>query len=128
MLIDFDKIAETHAVDFRGGHGIFDRRIFEDPRVKIMYSTLRPGASTGLHRHEQNCEIMFVVSGEDRPRPAVPRYRGRTPLILECVPLADWPLLRECNVPLENTLQRTENALKPCNHLTHNVLTPYLPM
>lgn len=64
MLIDFDKIAETHAVDFRGGHGIFDRRIFEDPRVKIMYSTLRPGASTGLHRHEQNCEIMFVVSGE----------------------------------------------------------------
>ena len=64
MLIDFDKIAETHAVDFRGGHGVFDRRIFEDPRVKIIYSTLRPGASTGLHRHEQNCEIMFVVSGE----------------------------------------------------------------
>ena len=29
------------------------------------------------------------------------------------------------NAPLENTLQRTENALKSCNHLIHNVLTPF---
>ena len=28
-----------------------------------MYSTLRPGASTGLHTHEGNCEIIYVVSG-----------------------------------------------------------------
>ena len=32
------------------------------------------------------------------------------------------------NAPLENTLQRTENALKSCNHLIHNALTPFLLM
>ena len=32
------------------------------------------------------------------------------------------------NAPLENTLQRTENPLKSCNHLTHNALTPSLLM
>ena len=64
MKIDFDKIKETHTMAFRGGEGLFDRRIFEDERVKIMYSTLRPGASIGLHSHEDNCEVMFVISGE----------------------------------------------------------------
>ncbi len=40
-----------------------------------------------------------------------------------------WVFCLICsNAPLENTLQRTENALKPCNHLIHNALTPYLPM
>ena len=89
---------------------------------------LRKESETATIGHK-NADGPRALCGEpDRPRPAVPRYRGRTPLILGCVPVADWSLLRECNVPLENTLQRTENALKPCNHLTHNVLTPYLPM
>ena len=57
------KIAEAHLEGFKGGQGKLDTRNYVDDKVKIMYSTLRPGASTGLHTHEGNCEIIYVVSG-----------------------------------------------------------------
>ena len=63
MVIDFEKIAEAHLEGFKGGQGKLDTRNYVDDKVKIMYSTLRPGASTGLHVHEGNCEIIYVVSG-----------------------------------------------------------------
>ena len=63
MVIDFEKIAEAHLEGFKGGQGKLDTRNYADDKVKIMYSTLRPGASTGLHVHEGNCEIIYVVSG-----------------------------------------------------------------
>lgn len=63
MIIDFENIAEAHITGFKGGKGELATRNFVDPLVKIMYSTLRPGASSGLHTHEDNCEIIFVVSG-----------------------------------------------------------------
>lgn len=64
MVIDFDKIAEVHQMNFKGGQGLLDTRNYVDEKVKIMYSTLRPGATTGLHTHEGNCEIVYVISGE----------------------------------------------------------------
>ncbi|MGI6232063.1 MAG: cupin domain-containing protein [Prevotella sp.] len=64
MIIDFDKIPEAHLTNFKGGKGPLDTRNYVDDKVKIMYSTLRPGASSGLHTHEQNCEIVYVISGE----------------------------------------------------------------
>ena len=63
MVIDFEKIAEAHLEGFKGGKGKLDTRNFVDDKVKIMYSTLRPGATTGLHTHEGNCEVVFVISG-----------------------------------------------------------------
>ena len=51
MVIDFEKIAEAHLEGFKGGQGKLDTRNYVDDKVKIMYSTLRPGASTGLHTH-----------------------------------------------------------------------------
>lgn len=63
MIIDFDKIAEVHQMDFKGGHGALDTRNYEDGSARIMYSTLRPGASSGLHTHQGNCEIVYVISG-----------------------------------------------------------------
>ena len=63
MVIDFEKIAEAHLEGFRGGQGNLDTRNYGDDRVRMVYSTLRPGASTGLHTHEGNCEIIYVVSG-----------------------------------------------------------------
>ena len=64
MIIDFDKVPEVHQEGFKGGKGFLDTRNYVDEKVKIMYSTLRPGASSGMHRHDENCEIIFVVSGE----------------------------------------------------------------
>ena len=63
MIIDFEKIAEIHQEGFKGGKGLLDTRNYVDEKVKIMYSTLRPGASSGLHTHEGNCEVIFLVSG-----------------------------------------------------------------
>lgn len=63
MVIDFEKIQEAHIVDFKGGKGKLDTRNFVDGKVKVMYSTLRPGATTGLHTHVGNCEVVFVISG-----------------------------------------------------------------
>ena len=63
MIIDFEKITEAHLEGFKGGKGKLDTRNYVDDKVKIMYSTLRPGASTGLHTHEGNCEVIFIVSG-----------------------------------------------------------------
>ena len=61
MIIDFEEIVEIHQEGFKGGKGLLDTRNYADEKVKIMYSTLRPGASSGLHTHEGNCEIVFLL-------------------------------------------------------------------
>lgn len=63
MIIDFENIPETHILDFKGGKGALDTRNYVDANVRIMYSTLRPGATTGLHTHEGSSEVVYVVSG-----------------------------------------------------------------
>ena len=37
---------------------------FVDDKNKIMMSHLKPGANIGYHQHEQNSEIIFILSGE----------------------------------------------------------------
>jgi quercetin dioxygenase-like cupin family protein len=64
MVIDFDKIPELKQMDFKGGKGALDTRNYEDEHVKIMYSTLRPGAQSGRHTHVESCEVAFIISGE----------------------------------------------------------------
>ena len=51
-----------------------------------MYSTLRPGASSGLHTHENNCEVVYVISGE-----ATFHYDGQ----METVRVGAVPLLSD---------------------------------
>ncbi|MCH3980757.1 MAG: cupin domain-containing protein [Prevotella sp.] len=63
MIIDFDKIEEQKIQGFKGGKGELDTRNYVDDKCKIMKSVLKPGASSGLHIHEGNCEIVYVISG-----------------------------------------------------------------
>ena len=63
MVIDFDNIIEEHCIGFKGGHGELISRNFIDDKCKIMMSKLRPGASSGLHQHSGNCEIVYIISG-----------------------------------------------------------------
>ena len=37
MIIDFEKITETHLEGFKGGKGKLDTRNYVDDKVKIMY-------------------------------------------------------------------------------------------
>ena len=64
MIIDFKDIAEVRINGFKGGQGELDTRNFADEKVKIMKSILKPGASSGLHTHEGNCEGMYILKGE----------------------------------------------------------------
>ena len=64
MKIDFEKIAEEHLQGFKGGDGKLETRNYVDDKARIMYSTLRPGANSGKHKHDGSFEVMYVVSGE----------------------------------------------------------------
>ena len=63
MVIDFEQIKEQVIQGFKGGVGELRTKSFADDKCKIMLSTLKPGASSGLHTHEQNCEIIYVLDG-----------------------------------------------------------------
>ena len=61
MIIDFKDIKEVKINGFKGGQGELDTRNFVDEKIKIMKSILKPGASSGLHTHEGNCEVMYIL-------------------------------------------------------------------
>src|SRR5574344_191086 len=63
MIIDFDKIKEEVLMNFKGGDGELDTRNFVDENTQIMLSSLKPGALSGYHVHEANCEIVYIISG-----------------------------------------------------------------
>lgn len=63
MIIDFNQIEEVRIDGFKGGWGELLTRNFVDACNKIMYSILKPGASSGLHTHVCNSEIIYIVSG-----------------------------------------------------------------
>lgn len=63
MKIDFNKIAEGIVPNFKGGEGMYIRKLYSDGKVKIMLGKLHPGHSIGLHRHEEDCEVMYILSG-----------------------------------------------------------------
>ena len=64
MLIDFNKIAEVTETGVRGGEGDMILRKSGDSLAKINFGRLQPGAYTGLHTHETNSEIIYIISGE----------------------------------------------------------------
>ena len=63
MIIDFSRIAEVRIDGFKGGRGELLTRNFMDAHNKIMHSILKPGASSGLHTHVSNSEIIYILSG-----------------------------------------------------------------
>ena len=63
MMIDFKNIAPANAEHFKGGEGTAVIRKFEDKSNKIMLFSLSVGASVGVHSHEGNSEIVYIISG-----------------------------------------------------------------
>ena len=47
----------------QGREGIFLNKMYDDGTNKMMTGRLKPGCSIGYHRHEANCEIIFVIEG-----------------------------------------------------------------
>lgn len=78
MVIDFSKIVQQEIEGFKGGKGILKTQNFTDDKCKIMFSELMPGASTGLHVHERNSEIIYILKGQ-----ATFHYDGNTEKVSE---------------------------------------------
>lgn len=63
MIIDFDGMEEKPVDGFKGGVGITNLRKFENELGKIIMGRLEPGATIGLHTHETNSEVIYIISG-----------------------------------------------------------------
>lgn len=64
MILDIKNIEAKHNPAFKGGEKEFVSRMFVNELGKIMLGHLEPGASIGLHTHEGNSEIIYLLNGE----------------------------------------------------------------
>ena len=48
---------------FKGGEKEFAANMFFDGTNRIFKGTLVPGATIGMHTHDDSCEVIFVLEG-----------------------------------------------------------------
>ena len=63
-MIDFQNIPDTVLPRFKGGEGQMAAKMLTDDLNRILYATLAPGHSIGLHTHDTSSEIMYFLSGK----------------------------------------------------------------
>lgn len=63
MNIDFSKIELSVIPAFKGGEKELRAHMFFDGTNRIMKARLVPGASIGMHTHDDSCEIIFITAG-----------------------------------------------------------------
>lgn len=63
MIIDFSKMDITVLPNFKGGEKEFAANMFFDGTNRIFKGKLVPGATIGMHTHEDSCEVIFVLEG-----------------------------------------------------------------
>ncbi|MDE7199339.1 MAG: cupin domain-containing protein [Lachnospiraceae bacterium] len=63
MILDFEKIEEQVIPNFKGGEKAIKSHMYTDETCKIMRASLEPGATIGVHTHETNSEIIFMLKG-----------------------------------------------------------------
>ena len=66
MILDLQHISETPIHNFKGGDGMVYTRMYSDDLNRIMLARITPGSSIGMHTHETNSEILYVLSGTAR--------------------------------------------------------------
>ena len=63
MIIDFNKMDITVLPNFKGGEKEFAANMFFDGTNRIFKDRLIPGATIGMHTHEDSCEVIFILEG-----------------------------------------------------------------
>ena len=63
MIIDFSKMDVTVLPNFKGGEKEFAANMFCDGTNRIFKGVLVPGATIGMHTHDDSCEVIFILSG-----------------------------------------------------------------
>lgn len=63
MKIDFGAMPDIKTEGMHGGAGEVTARVYEDSERKVVPCRIHPGASIGLHRHDDGEEIIYVLYG-----------------------------------------------------------------
>ena len=67
MILDFNKPEAQVVPHFKGGAGEAQvRTAVQDGMGRILSLTLPAGSSIGLHTHEGNSEIVFILEGKGK--------------------------------------------------------------
>lgn len=66
MVIDFNNIKAQDINSFNGGRGNTELKMYDDGTNKILYVTLHKNCTVGVHRHLNDCEIVYVISGNGK--------------------------------------------------------------
>lgn len=83
MILDFDNMPYETLPNFKGGELAYHAKRYGDDNIKIMRGHLEPGASIGLHTHDDSCEAIYILSGvgiatidgtDERLRPGMCHY------------------------------------------------------
>lgn len=63
MIIEFDEMEITRLPQFKGGQKELAANMFFDGTNRIFRGRLIPGATIGMHTHDDSCEVIFVLEG-----------------------------------------------------------------
>lgn len=63
MKINLNAIPIVHVLQMKGGEKEVATQRFQDELGGILQGRLIPGASIGLHTHEENYEVIYILSG-----------------------------------------------------------------
>lgn len=66
MIIDFDSLEQTVIPNFKNGDGFVTAAAHIDSSGKIMRVRIHPDSSIGMHTHETNYEVCFIISGKGK--------------------------------------------------------------
>ena len=63
MIIDFNSIDLSVMPNFKGGEKELAAKMFFDGTNRIFRGRLVPGATIGMHTHDDSCEVIFILEG-----------------------------------------------------------------
>lgn len=63
MILDFNEMGVTVLPNFKGGEKEFAANMFFDGTNRIFKGRLIPGATIGMHTHDDSCEVIFILEG-----------------------------------------------------------------
>ena len=66
MVFDMRDAKKEIKPHFKGGEKEMIATIWEDDKIKVVHGRLEPGATTGFHKHEGDCEILYVLQGKGK--------------------------------------------------------------
>ena len=66
MIFDYNKMESETLENLKGGEKHLDAKMYFDGKNRFMKGKLCAGASIGMHRHEGNCEMFYILEGEGK--------------------------------------------------------------